>query len=95
MVVDPCSSATVNDLFSEVLMKIAWALLIHRKRNVVVIKLCREKKPSEKLWDAKYERYTRHIRVRRWIYEANECRRDFVGWLAVEIYTENHERDTV
>jgi hypothetical protein len=28
----------------------------------------KRKKPSEKLWDAKYERYTRHIRVRRWIY---------------------------
>jgi hypothetical protein len=23
---------------------------------------------------------TRHIRVRRWIYEANQCRGDFVGW---------------
>jgi hypothetical protein len=29
----------VIDLFSEVLMKIASALLMHRKRNVVVIKV--------------------------------------------------------
>jgi hypothetical protein len=26
-------------------------------------------------------------------YEANECRGDFVGWLAVDIHRENHEGD--
>jgi hypothetical protein len=29
---------------------------------------------------------TRHIRVMRGGYEANECRGDFVGWLTVEIH---------
>jgi hypothetical protein len=44
----------------------------------------KRKKPSEKLWDAKYERYKTHQSGD--AYEANECQGDFVGWLAVDIH---------